>query len=254
MAFTAPLAPDAKGAAAGEAASSAPSSASIEISASDNAQHLVPTSTKPTEDQPDPPVADATASAPTTPAVAIVMPTPQAAPPVTQQVADGVAGLAATVVSDEAGPDTKVAPARTMALQLSPAGLGTLTVRLHVAGRALDVQLEASDGRTAALIDRDRDVLSGALRGKDYQLQTLTVTTHDATMPGGTHAEHGTEPRSADTGSSDAGSPGRSRDESAGGRSGGDGSSREAPGREPRPTRRPADEASLERGSSSLFV
>ena len=254
MAFTAPLAPDAKGAAAGEAASSAPSSASIEISASDNAQHLVPTSTKPTEDQPDPPVADATASAPTTPAVAIVMPTPQAAPPVTQQVADGVAGLAATVVPDEAGPDTKVAPARTMALQLSPAGLGTLTVRLHVAGRALDVQLEASDGRTAALIDRDRDVLSGALRGKDYQLQTLTVTTHDATMPGGTHAEHGTEPRSADTGSSDAGSPGRSRDESAGGRSGGDGSSREAPGREPRPTRRPADEASLERGSSSLFV
>ena len=248
------LVPALAGSNADVANSSAPRSASTESSASNGAVHLPSPSTKPTTDQPNPSAADATAPAPAALATAIVLPTPQAASPVTQQVAEGVAGLAATVVPDETAPDTKVAPARTMALQLSPAGLGTLIVRLHVAGRALDIQLEASDGRTAALIDRDRDALAGALRGKDYQLQTLTVTTHDATMPGGTHAEHGTEPRSADTGSSDAGSPGRSREESAGGRSGGDGSSREAPGREPRPTRRPADEASLERGGSSLFV
>ena len=130
-----------------------------------------------------------------------------------------------------------------MALQLSPAGLGTLTLRLHVAGRALDVQLEASDGRTAALIDRDRDALSDALSGRDYQLQSLSVTTHDATMPGAIHAERG-----PDTGSADPGSSGQPRDNTSSGGRGGNQGSREAP----LPSR--ADDAAVERGGSSLFV
>ncbi len=227
--------------------------ASTDAASTDEGARSASLPAKPALDEPMPPVADAILAAMATPAAAMVMQTPLAALPVAQQVADGVVGLAATVVPNEPGPGTTVAPARTMALQLSPAGLGTLTVRLHVAGRGLDVHLEASDGRTAALIDRDRDTLSGALRGKDYQLQTLTVTTHDATMPGGTHAERGTDPRSADTGSADAGSPGQPRGGSSRGRSG-DGGSREAPDRTANSSSRLADDAAFERGGSSLFV
>ena len=225
---------------------------STEANIADSAPRLAASTTKPT-DEPNTAAADTAGPLPATPVAAMSVPIPQAASPVTQQVADGVAGLAATVVPDETAAGTPVAPARSMALQLSPAGLGTLTVRLHVAGRALDVHLEASDERTAALIDRDRDALSSALRGKDYQLQTLSVTTHDATMPGGTHAERGAEPKSADAGSADTGSAGQRGGGPPGGRSG-DGGSRDAPDRTARPSSRAANEVAAERGGSSLFV
>ncbi len=206
-----------------------------------------PTS-KPASEEPGQVDAGMTGPAPVMPAMSIVLPSSQTAAPVTIQVADTVAFLAAAV-PDENQLVTQVAPARTMALQLSPAGLGTLRVHLHVVGRSLDVRLEASESSTASLIDRNRDALSSALRGKDYQLQSLSVTTHDATMPGGTHAESGT-----DAGSADSGSSGPSRDGgSFGGRSGDQGS-RDTSDRAAQPSRGPTDELDLERGGSSLFV
>ena len=215
--------------------------ASGEVSANSVA-HVVPSSSKPTADDPTRLALDAAAQVSAAPVVAIVAPNAEAATPVLQQVADSIIGLASAAVPDESGLAKRVAPARTMALQLSPAGLGTLTIRLHVAGRALDVQLETSDGNTAALIDRDRDALSVALSGKDYQLQSLSVTTHDATMSGVSYAE-----RSPDTGY--AGSSGQSPGNNSSGGRAGDQDSREAP----LPTR--AEDAVVERGGgSSLFV
>lgn len=204
---------------------------------------VVPSSSKLTGDEQTPLALDVATQVSATSVVAIVAPNAQAATPVLQQVADGVAGLASPAVPDESALAKRVAPARTIALQLSPAGLGTLTIRLHVTGRALDVQLETSDGSTAALIDRDRDALSVALSGKDYQLQSLSVTTHDATVPGANYAE-----RSPDTGSADSGSSGQSPGNNSSGGRAGDRSSREAP----RPTQ--AEDAVVERGGSSLFV
>ena len=171
-----------------------------------------------------------------------------ASPSVPQQVADVVATLAAASVPDHEPLVAQVAPARTMALQLSPAGLGTLTVHLHVVGRVLDVHLDASDSRTAALIDRDRDALSGALRGADYQLQSLSVTTHDTTMPGGTHADRG-----ADTGSADA----RTSNPSGGGAAGDNADGRRPRDQADRDARSPprtAKGSSLVRGDPGLFV
>ena len=190
-------------------------------------------------------VAD-TASATATISGAEAMPIPSA-PTVVQQAADIVATLAASSVPDQDRQGPQVAPARTMALQLAPAGLGTLTVRLHVVGRSLDVHLDASDERTAALIDRDRGVLSDALRGENYQLHSLSVTTHDATMTGGPHADRG-----ADAPSADSRTPDRSRDGGAGG--GNNRGARDQPGRDRVPPSRPADGTSLVRGGAALFV
>lgn len=194
----------------------------------------------PVSDSAEPLVSDPSVSA--LPIAVVAAPVSRATAPLAQQVADSVVGLAKTIASGDKEPSTQVAPARTMALQLSPAGLGTLTVHLRVAGHALDVRLEASDGRTAALIDRDRAALSTALSGKDYQLQSLSVTTHDATMAGGTHAERGT-----DKGSTNPDSSASSRGDGGSGRRAGGGASRDAP-------RRPSEEAAMERGASSLFV
>ena len=208
---------------------------------------ILPTS-KTSSEEPGQVVPDMNGAAPAAPVMPVFLQSPQPTAPVAMQVADGIAALAAAVPDDnQLG--TQVAPARSMALQLAPAGLGTLTVHLHVVGRALDVRLEASEGSTAALIDRDRDALSGALRGKDYQLQSLSVTTHDATMQGGTNAERGSDAGSADSGSS---SPSRDGG-SFGGRSG-DQRSRETPDQASRPMPRPTEEPAVERGSSSLFV
>lgn len=204
---------------------------------------------KPATDEPD-----TTAPVSSTPTTAtfgagMAILSPQATPSVVQQVTSSIIGLASTAVPDEGTSlGTQVAPARTMSLQLSPAGLGTLTVRLHVTGRALDVHLEASDDRTAALISRDRETLSGALTGKDYQLQSLNVTTQDTAISGGTHAERGT-----DQGSPDRGASGSFQDEPSRNRSGNE-RSREAPAQDARSSRRATGDDVLERGGSSLFV
>ena len=225
----------------GAADAAASGTAAVGEVSANSVAHVVPSSSKPTADESTRLALDAAAQVSATPVVA---PNAEAATPVLQQVADSIIGLASAAVPDESGFAKRVAPARTMALQLSPAGLGTLTIRLHVAGRALDVQLETSDGNTAALIDRDRDALSVALSGKDYQLQSLSVTTHDATMPGANYAE-----RSPDTGYADPGSSGQSSGNNSSGGRAGDQDTREAP----LPTR--AEDAVVERnGGSSLFV
>ena len=227
----------------GEADTRPASAATTQDASSPNSPASISPMSKPASEELGQVAPDITGAAPVAPVMSIVIPSPQTTAPVAIQVADGIAALAAAV-PNENQLGTQVAPARSMALQLSPAGLGTLTVHLHVVGRALDVRLEASEGSTAAIIDRDRDALSGALRGKDYQLQSLSVTTQDATMPGGTNAERGTN----------SGSSGPSRDGgSFGGRSGDQGS-RDTPDQAARPSRGPTEELAVERGGSSLFV
>ena len=204
----------------------------------------VPTAHRP--DAPEPSVARDLADAPaatTNTAPLTHLPSPNVTPLI-RQVADSVGGLAAAAVPDVDPRNSQVAPARTMTLQLSPAGLGTLSVRLHVVGRALDVQLKASDSRTTALLDHDRGALADALRSKDYQLQTLSVTTHEATTGGGNHAERGTDPGYADSRSSEP-----DRDGGRGGQG-----RRDEPGTGGRARSRPQEEAGLDRGGTSLYV
>ena len=66
-------------------------------------------------------------------------------------------------------------PVKVLTIQLHPADLGTVTVRMTLKADAMDVQVETGRRATARLIDADRDALAGLLRSAGYQVETLTV-------------------------------------------------------------------------------
>ena len=137
-------------------------------------------------------------------------------------------------------------PARTMTLQLSPANLGTITVRLRVTGSALDVDLSVSDPQTLGLISREHDTLASALRDHDYDLNSLVVqgAPADATPSGDQNAQTtgGRGQAASDHQASFGGNPSRERDRP------------HASARDQRNDRPPAPDSSPERAGGLLFV
>jgi chemotaxis protein MotD len=65
-------------------------------------------------------------------------------------------------------------------IELQPADLGTIEVRLSLKHDALELKLEASRAESAALISRDKDALAGMLRSAGYLIDGLTVQIADA--------------------------------------------------------------------------
>ena len=129
---------------------------------------------------------------------------------------------AATVPSETAKPTVGVA--RTLTLQMSPADLGTVGIRLHVTGQTLDVQLSFSNAETMGMVSRDRDTLSSALQDQNYQVNSLVIQDGGASASsGGNNAAtqgdtSGSNPRSdrqpsgGDSGMSNDGRQGRDTD------------------------------------------
>ena len=81
--------------------------------------------------------------------------------------------------------NTAIAPARTLTLQLNPGSLGTVSVRLHIIGGALDVQLGVSDPQTLGLLGRERDTLVAALRDQSTTIHSLIIQASDVPLPEG---------------------------------------------------------------------
>jgi chemotaxis protein MotD len=67
------------------------------------------------------------------------------------------------------------APVRILHIQLQPADLGLLTVKLALRQGGLDIQVEAAEHRTARLLEADRDRLSDLLRSAGYAVDGLSV-------------------------------------------------------------------------------
>ena len=80
-------------------------------------------------------------------------------------------------------------PVKVLTIQLHPADLGTVTVRMTLKADAMDVQVETGRRATARLIDADRDALAGLLRSAGYHVEALTVRAVEqpsvASAPGG---------------------------------------------------------------------
>ena len=66
-------------------------------------------------------------------------------------------------------------PVKVLTIQLHPADLGTVTVRMTLKADAMDVQVETGRRATARLIDADRDALAGLLRSAGYHVEAVTV-------------------------------------------------------------------------------
>ncbi|MBX9592187.1 MAG: flagellar hook-length control protein FliK [Hyphomonadaceae bacterium] len=114
---------------------------------------------------------------------------------VTQQIADRVAGAASALSGQAARPEAALAakpfggPVKVLNIQLQPADLGAVTIRMAVKDNALRLDLEVGSGDTASLIQRERETLSALLRSAGYLIDGVNVRIAD---PGGVTAQNAT--------------------------------------------------------------
>jgi flagellar hook-length control protein FliK len=108
---------------------------------------------------------------------------------VAQQIADQVVGEASALTS-AVRPDIPTfvrheSPTKVLRIQLQPAELGTVTIRMSVKDNALRLDLEAGRGDTVRLIQRDQDALSTMLRSAGYLIDGMEVRLADQASAGG---------------------------------------------------------------------
>jgi hypothetical protein len=142
--------------------------------------------------QPDPDTAqggandeDATLTAPVTTRGLAHATQPASSP--AQQIADTIAAELPPAGTDRprGAPVTTprlaaLQPVKVLTIQLHPAELGTVTVRMSLKADAMDVQVEVGRRSTARLIDADRGTLTSLLRSAGYNVEGLTVRTVEA--------------------------------------------------------------------------
>lgn len=77
--------------------------------------------------------------------------------------------------SGQATLPAQAAPVKVLHIQLQPAELGTVTVRMSLKENALQLDLEVSRGETAQLLQRDKEALSSLLRSAGYLVEGMDV-------------------------------------------------------------------------------
>jgi hypothetical protein len=115
---------------------------------------------------------------------------PQATVPVPRQIVDGIAAeIPPPRDTSPAGPaaaptpGTQSQPVKVVTIQLNPAELGTLTVRISLRNDALELQVETSRRDTARMVEADRDALSSLLRSAGYHVEAVTVRAVEQPTP-----------------------------------------------------------------------
>ena len=107
----------------------------------------------------------------------------QLAPSLGRELVSTAQGMSALERALQATDQAQAAPAmlKTLNVQLSPADLGNVSVRLSLQGSALDLHMSVDQGKTRDLIERDRHVISDSLSRVGYSVGTLTVEQTSAT-------------------------------------------------------------------------
>jgi chemotaxis protein MotD len=83
-------------------------------------------------------------------------------------------------------------PLKVLTIQLHPAELGAVTVRIALKNDVLELQIEAGRRDTARLVDADRETLSSLLRSAGYSVETMTVRAVDpSSAPASVGSSHG---------------------------------------------------------------
>ena len=123
--------------------------------------------------------------------------------PVPRQIVDGIAAeIPPPRDTSPAGPaaapapSTQSQPVKVVTIQLNPAELGTLTVRISLRNDALELQVETSRRDTARMVEADRDALQPAAlgrlprRGPDRARGGATRPGHDGRRAGRLAGRH----------------------------------------------------------------
>ncbi len=71
---------------------------------------------------------------------------------------------------------------RVLNLQLHPAHLGTVTVKMRLAGESLEMELHVESEETAQLLKTDAEKLSSLLRGSGYRPDMISIHVSDIVM------------------------------------------------------------------------
>jgi chemotaxis protein MotD len=136
---------------------------------------------------------------------------PAGQPPIAHQAAERI--IAELQSLDNTAPTDRTqlarqaeaaAPVRTLQIQLQPADLGVLTVKMTLRDQMLDIKLEAVEHRTARILEADREKLTEILRSAGYALDGVTVQISSpekpvpafhamAGQPGGGQAQQGAQ-------------------------------------------------------------
>jgi chemotaxis protein MotD len=96
-------------------------------------------------------------------------------------VAAAVAAQQAGTAIDASGTKAISAPVvKVLHLELQPADLGTITVRMSLKQDALDIRLEASRHDTAVALQNDQDGLAKLLASAGYRIDGVTIATNAA--------------------------------------------------------------------------
>jgi hypothetical protein len=112
-----------------------------------------------------------------------------------QLIADRVVGEASETMRAVASTPALVpasplaSPVKVFHIQLQPAELGTVTIRLSLKEQSLHLDVEVGRGETAHLIQREKETLSSLLRSAGYLVESLDVRLTDASA--GTSANSG---------------------------------------------------------------
>ena len=128
---------------------------------------------------------------------------------------------AASPSAEKAFPGTTVKSSdgvvRMLNIQLHPAELGVVTVKMRLAGDQLEMEVHASREETAEILKKDSEKLTGLLRASGYRPDTLTihVTPADASQPDNSTGQRQQSPAQSHFGDSQTG--GQSPDRRSGG-------------------------------------
>jgi len=118
--------------------------------------------------------------------------------PVSEQIADEVR---AELRADGLGETSSEGVVKVLQIELKPANLGSVTVRLALKDNQITVHLEAQNRDTLTAIQRERDALVGALTSAGYAVDGITTAQTDVARTSGAQAGFG------DQGSANQGAP-----------------------------------------------
>lgn len=108
----------------------------------------------------------------TTGGVGVVQDLAAAADPVSEQIAQHVRAEIKAGGLGEVSSDGMV---KVLNLELKPANMGSVTVRIALKDNAITVHLEAQRAETLAVIERERDALTSALASVGYDVDGITA-------------------------------------------------------------------------------
>jgi flagellar hook-length control protein FliK len=173
------------------------------------------------------------------------------ADPVMDQIADGVrAELRADGLLDSSSEGV----VKVLSIELKPANLGAVTVRIALKDNTVKVHIEAQRGETLAVIERERDALESALKSAGYSVDSISAAPQGELSRG-----LGVSPAAApDAGAQQGGLSGQaSQGQGLGesgqqGQSGHGGSGRSEPG--PRPDAKDTNAQGVRAGNNGLYV